>query len=71
MKAAREAGRGVPALSAAECRSRLGLMRWLWSAMRMMSVEGVMLRSVMILLRCVIAVERVVSRECIREGVGC
>ena len=46
-------------------------MRWLWSAMRMMSVEGVMLRSVMILLRCVIEVERVVSRECTWEGAGC
>ena len=36
-------------------------MRWLWSSMRMMSVEGVMLWSVMILLRCEIESARVVS----------
>ena len=41
------------------------------SAMRMMSMEGVMLRSVMILLRCEIEVARVVSRECRWEGAGC
>ena len=46
-------------------------MRWWWSAMIMMLVEGVMLMSVMMLLRCVIEVERVVSRECTWKGAGC
>ena len=39
--------------------------------MRMMSVEGVMLRLVMILLRCEIEAARVVSREWRWEGAGC